>query len=77
MTFFMLVCTTNAYDPQCKGDRADWMLEIVELTGNEELYHQCILEALPDATDFWDVQQLVELAAALARCGFPQARRAI
>ena len=41
------------------------------------IYHQRILEALPDATDFWDVQQLVELAAALARRGFPQARRAI
>ena len=71
-------CLHNlAYDPQCEGDRADWMLEIVELTNNEQLYHQRILEALPDATDFWDAQQLIELAAALARRGFPRARRAI
>lgn len=53
------------------------MLEIVELTNNKELHHQRTLEALPDATDFWDAQQLVELAAALARRGFPQARQAI
>lgn len=53
------------------------MLELVELTNNEVLYHQRILEALPDVTDVWDAQQLLELAAALARRGFPQARRAI
>ena len=71
-------CLHNlAYDPQCEGDRADWMLEIVELTNNEVFYHQRILEALPDVTDVWDAQQLLELAAALARRGFPQARRAI
>ena len=30
-------CLHNlAYDPQCEGDHADWMLEIVELTGNRE-----------------------------------------
>ncbi|MEW5858458.1 MAG: hypothetical protein AB1861_13925 [Cyanobacteriota bacterium] len=71
-------CLHNfAYDPQCEKSRANWLLEIVSLTDDEEFYHQRILEALPNSTDFWDAHQLIELAAVLAQLGSKQARRAI
>ncbi len=71
-------CLHNiAYDHQCEESRANWLLEIINLTNDEEYYHQCILEAIPNSTDLWDTQQLVELATELARRGLEEARRAI
>ena len=72
-------CLHNlAYDSQCEGSRAEWLLAIADLTGEPQFYKELILAALPDATEkLWDARQLIELAAVLARRGSDRARRAI
>jgi hypothetical protein len=66
-----------AYDAQCEGTRAEWLMELLDLTGNTAFYRDRILEALPGATEFWDVPQLLGLALEFARRGSSQARAAL
>ncbi len=71
-------CLHNlTYDPQCEESRVDWLIKLLDLTGEAPFYHQRILEALPNATDYWEAHQLVELAAELAKRGSAQAYEAI
>ncbi len=65
------------YDPQCEGSRADWLLSLIDLTGDEDFYCERILEALPSSAEFWDVDQLLDLALAFARRGCTRARDAL
>jgi hypothetical protein len=46
-----------AYDPQIEGTRADYMLELIELTPEKELYWNEVLKALPGSGDDWDAVQ--------------------
>jgi hypothetical protein len=66
-----------AYDAQCEEPRADWLMSILDLTGNGDFYRERILEALPLATELWDVSQLLDLALAFARRGCLRARTAL
>ena len=69
-----------AYDAQSESSRAEWLLAIADLTGEPEFYHDRILAALPDVTEeeeFWDANQLFQLAAILAQRGSERARQAI
>lgn len=79
--YILNACLHNlAYDAQCEGSRAEWLLALADLTGEPEFYKERILAALPDVTEekeFWDADQLVELAAILARRGSDRARQAI
>lgn len=71
-------CLHNlTYDPQCEGSRVEWLLSLIDLTGVPHFYERRVLEALPEAKEFWDADQLVELAAAFARRGSDAARRAL
>jgi hypothetical protein len=74
-------CRHNqAYDPQCEGDRADWMTEIIEASGAEERVVPQALEGLQVATGdnrFWDLNQLCRLARIFAGRGREDARRAL
>lgn len=63
-----------AYDPQCEGSRADWLFELITLTDDIEFYRQNIFQALPNTTNFWDVEQLYDLIAIWANKGCEEAR---
>lgn len=54
-------------DPQCEQSRAEWLFELINLTNDLEYYRQNILQALPNTTDYWDIQQLYDLAAYLGK----------
>lgn len=66
-----------AYDPQSEGSRADWLFELITLTDDIEFYRQNIFQALPNTTDFWDVEQLYDLIAIWANKGSNKARQII
>jgi hypothetical protein len=66
-----------AYDAQCEGARADWLMSLIDLTDHTDFYGERILEALPQSTDIWDGAQLVGLALEFARRGCPRARAAL
>lgn len=71
-------CLHNlTYDPQCEGSRIEWLLSLADLTSVPHFYERRILEALSETKEFWDADQLVELAAAFARRGSDAARRAL
>lgn len=65
------------YDRQCEESRAEWLFELINLTDEVEYYRQNILQALPDANDDWDIQQLYELAAIWAKKGDREAKQVI
>src|SRR5207247_899005 len=45
----------RAYDPQCEGDRTDWLMEIVDATGAAERIAQTLIPKLDGSTDrYWD-----------------------
>ena len=66
-----------AYDPQSEGSRADWLFELINLTNDTEFYRQRIIEALPYATDFWDIKQLYDLITIWAKQGDIEAKQII
>jgi hypothetical protein len=74
-------CKHNqAYDPQCEGDRAGWMAEIIDAAGVEEQIIPRALEGVRLATGdnrFWDLTQLCRLARIFAGRGREDARRAL
>jgi hypothetical protein len=71
-------CTHNrAYDPQCEGSRAGWMMELLDAAGAAERLRTRILAAMAETTDTWDLDQLCGLAEIYARRGCVEARDAL
>jgi hypothetical protein len=66
-----------AYDPQCEGTRADYMLELVGLMPDKEFFYGEVLKALPRSGDDWDAAQRFRFAACLAFDGNDLAKRAM
>jgi hypothetical protein len=64
-----------AYDPQIEGTRADYMLELVDLTPEKEFYYNEVLKAVPGSGDDWDAMQRLRFAACLAFDGNERAKR--
>ena len=64
-----------AFDPQSNGDRADYLFEVVTLTGDVPFYRERILAALPLAcNENYDRAQVFDLAARFAAHGDEAAR---
>lgn len=74
-------CIHNySYDPQCEGDRAAWMMQIVDATNTPDVVCDAVIKALTakgDAGSYWDSQQTCSLAAAFAKRGSHAAREAL
>ena len=74
-------CLHNTtYDPQVEGSRVNYLFEIINLTGNITFYRNRVLQATRDfneTTGDWDVFQLVELTALLAKHGDREARKVL
>jgi hypothetical protein len=75
----LYACTNNTvYDPQCEEERAPYLLRLIELTAEPQLYHEGILAALATADDSCEGAhraQLFDLALAFAKRGDTDARR--
>ena len=71
-------CLHNlAYDPQCESSRAEWLFELICLTGDSNFYRERIFHALPRAEEFWDLKQLYDLVLIWAKQGDEKAREII
>jgi hypothetical protein len=68
---------TKARDAQVEGSRAQYMLDIVQRTGDPSLYTRKVLDALSDEADEWDALQRFEMARLLAQDGNNHARQAM
>jgi hypothetical protein len=64
-----------SYSPPVEFDRVAYLWEIIQLTGEVSFYEEQILAALPEATDVFDVEQLLEFAALFAKQGNNDARQ--
>jgi hypothetical protein len=63
-------CTHNlAYDRQCEDSRAAYLLDLIELSGDTEFYHNGILQALKSKNDEQDQGQIFELSTSFAEKG--------
>lgn len=70
--------TNYAYDPQCEGDRAYYVSQLIELSGRKEAIVEAVLKALAtEREDTWNLDQLFALAAIFAKQGNAKARQAI
>ncbi len=67
----------RSYDPQLEGSRALWMVEILTAANAVERFRAPILEALSQASDTWDLDQLCGFAEVFARSGVEEARKAL
>ena len=71
----------RAYDTQCEGFRADWLFNMIELTGEPDHYRTKILEAIPASyggdTDYYDFWQLYYLLKEFAIRGDAECRMAL
>ena len=69
-------CRTNpVYDRQCTGSRADYLREILLLTGLWPDFRRPLMDALADPNDHDDTDQLADFALFYAREGDQEARR--
>ncbi len=67
-----------AYDPQSEGDRAFYITGLMELSGRKEKISQAVLKALlQENENYWDLDQLFDIAAILAKQGDDKAKEAI
>ena len=67
-------CVHNhTYDPQCESRRASWLLSMFERTEEYPAFSRAIIDALEQDTKSWDLQQLCDLAALMAKRGDGQA----
>lgn len=70
-------CLNDArYDSQCEDSRAEWLVSLIDLTGNQDFYFPKIIDALPEA-DGWDALQIFILCGILAGRGMNEARSAV
>lgn len=68
----------QGYDPQIEGSRAEYMLDIISLTGERQYYCDKILQALASGEvdpDSWDRCQLFSFARLFAQTGDELARQ--
>ena len=74
-------CTHNlAYDAQCEGDRAEWMMEFIDAAGLESEALARVVRDLSRGSpprDYRDQAQTLRLALMLARRGHREARSAL
>jgi hypothetical protein len=71
-------CTHNlVYDQQCEGGREDWLLTLIDLTGNESFYRNRLLDVVPSISEERDLDQILWLLATFARRGCERSRQAI
>ena len=71
-------CLHNtAYDPQCEGDRADYMYEVIGRTGAQEHFAGIISDGLLAVKKFWDADHLFELTGRFASDSNGRARDAL
>lgn len=72
-------CLHNtSYDPQVEGNRTEYMMDVIDLTGEKQVFRDRILEALANLTDeesTWDDLQLVDFARLFAQKGDQKARQ--
>ena len=67
-----------AYDPQCEGDRANYVVRLINNCSKKEELIEEVLKALSKRQkDFWALDQLFELAAIFANNGNKKARKKI
>lgn len=67
-----------AIDAQCEGDRAEYLVKLIDISRREKAIITRILTSLTDEqNDFWGCDQLFELAAIFALRGDRRARHAI
>lgn len=67
-----------AYDPQCEGDRAFYISQLIELSGKKELFVEAVIKALgKEREDCWNLAQLFALATNYAKQGNERAKHAI
>lgn len=70
--------TNYAYDPQCEGDRALYVAQLIELSGKKDQLVKSALKALAtERKDCWALDQLFSLAGIFAKRGNLKAKRAI
>jgi hypothetical protein len=72
-------CLHNtAYEPQIDGLKTDYLMEIIDLTGERDFYRRQILDAAAvaeDSVDSWDPLHLFRFVEAFARQGDAEARQ--
>jgi hypothetical protein len=66
-----------SYDPISEPTRAPWLLDMADISGEPDFYHQRILAALAGTRADRDLDQLFRLASRMARRGDPKAKAAI
>jgi hypothetical protein len=67
-----------SYDNQCEGSRADYVFELIQLSGKKEIIRQAILKALAtERKDNWALEQLFDITALFAKQGDKEAKKAI
>lgn len=75
---FLDACLHNrAYDPQCEGDRAAWLIEMLDAAAASERLRPEILGGFAQTTDTWDLDQLCGFAQIYARRGCTDAHEAL
>lgn len=70
--------TTYAYDPQCEGDRSNYLYQLICQSSQKEKIKQAILDKLAiEKSDTWVLEQLFQLAALFAKSGDETAKKAV
>jgi hypothetical protein len=67
----------RSYDPQCEGNRADWLFSLFYGSTEYPMFQQKILEALAVETHTWDLLQLCRLAKEMGIADDTGARQAL
>lgn len=72
-------CLTNtAYDPQTEGTRATYLMQVIELSGDEDAICESAIQALHAQTQYThDFDRLFALLGQFAKNGFQIARQAM
>ena len=71
-------CIHNrAHDPQVEGNRARWMVEMLDAAGQAKSIWPEIRAAFVTTTDTWDLDQLCDFALIFAQREYPGSREAI
>lgn len=72
------LCLHNtAYDPQCEGSRADYVYELIQLTGNPDHFAEVTVQGVLESGEHWNLYHLFHLARLFAQDGHIHARDAI
>jgi hypothetical protein len=66
-----------AYDRQLEGNRANFLFDLIQATGDEVSFVETIVVALLTATEHWATDQLFALAVLFAKAGHAAARDAV